>query len=119
MHSISNNQLMSLTKHYKSNGACPPRSKSGGRRQNTKAFSNTDVWRIVNFISSYAEDHGVVIPGRVAGVKCDDTRVRLLPSKENRSRIWRQYKQTMETTNASRMAEGKNYFWQEGKKNYP
>lgn len=86
---------------------CPPRLKSGGRKYNKKALSEKDLWRIVNFITVFAEDNGIVIPGRVPGVKCADPRVRLLSSKENKSRIWRKYKETMEITNAQRIDQGK------------
>ncbi len=55
-----------------------------------------DVQRIVNFLTTFAETHAMILPGRVPGFKRDD--VKLLPSHEQNNSVWRQYKTAMEGT---------------------
>ncbi|XP_033120789.1 uncharacterized protein LOC117119919 [Anneissia japonica] len=75
MHCISNCQLSGIINHYKTSGVTPPIKKSGGRRFNKAALSESDVRHIVGYISSYADVNGMVIPGKVRGIKCQDPRV--------------------------------------------
>ena len=105
-YSISNNQLQSLSKHYRENGVCPPRKRSGGRKYNTHALSHDDVTQAVKYITDFAEDQAMVIPGRVAGVSCSDPRVRLLPSAQSKYRVWRKYSKDMEALNELRQQQG-------------
>ena len=72
---------------------------SRGFANNTKAFSAEDLMRTVHFIANYAERNGMVIPGRVPGFKSSDPRIRLLPSSENKTSIWRTYTKHFEDLN--------------------
>ena len=47
-----------------------------------------------------------MIPGRVSGVKCQDPRVRLLPSSETKSSVWRKYQTYMGDMNSTRRLSG-------------
>jgi hypothetical protein len=80
---------------YKENGLAPRRKKSGGRVYNRQALSYDDIERIVAFLSNFAEQHTLVLPGRVPGFKRDD--VKLLPSSETKASIWRKYCTAMES----------------------
>ncbi|XP_038055787.1 uncharacterized protein LOC119727794, partial [Patiria miniata] len=86
--------------------AAPHKITSGGRKFNTRALTVKDIERVVQFISSYAEEHALVIPGRVSGVKCQDPRVRLLPSSETKSSVWRKYQTYMGDMNSTRRLSG-------------
>ncbi|XP_071940904.1 uncharacterized protein [Antedon mediterranea] len=106
MHSISNCQLQGIISHYKTTGVTPPLKKSGGRRFSKTALSETDVRHVVGYISNYAVFNGMVIPGRVRGVKCQDPRVRLLPSCETKSGVWRKHKAQLMDVNERRITAG-------------
>ncbi|XP_033117487.1 uncharacterized protein LOC117117326, partial [Anneissia japonica] len=103
---ISNNYLNLLTKHYKTNGVCLPKPKTGGRRFNKTALSTEDITRIVTFITSYGELHGLPLPGRQSRVNTNDPRTRLLPSSENKSTVFRKYEKEMEEVNRRKTAAG-------------
>ncbi|KAJ8043724.1 hypothetical protein HOLleu_10939 [Holothuria leucospilota] len=92
MHMLSDKFLTKLVNHYLENGIEVPRKASGGAGNNRNAFSAEDVIHTVKYIN-YAEKNGMVIPGRVAGVKTSDPRVRLLPSSDSKTRVWKRYKE--------------------------
>ena len=46
--------------------------------------------RTVAFVSNYADDHGLVMPGRVPGFKRDDTK--LMPSSETKVNVYTAYR---------------------------
>jgi len=94
MSSISLNKLKALIQHYKEHGIAERHRKSGGRRNNTRCLSYDDVKAVVTFITNFAEEHALVLPGRVPGFKRSD--VRLLPSSETKASVWRKYKSSME-----------------------
>lgn len=48
----------------------------------------------MTFIRNYAEDHALVLPGRVAGCRRDD--VKLLPSSETKIKVFNSYVSAME-----------------------
>ena len=52
--------------------------------------------KAVTFITNYAEQHALVLPGRVPGFKRSD--IRLLPSSETKASVWRLYKAAMDAT---------------------
>ncbi|XP_070173725.1 uncharacterized protein [Littorina saxatilis] len=92
MYGISQNKLTALLKHYRVNGVTPRLKKNwGGRQYNTNAFTADDVERVVQFLRSFAEDHALVLPGRVPGFKRSD--VKILPSSQTKASIWRHYRQ--------------------------
>ncbi|KAL8612173.1 hypothetical protein ACOMHN_012844 [Nucella lapillus] len=86
---ISQNKLTALIKHFVEHGVTPRRKKSGGRRFNTNAIQPDDIERVVLFITNFAEDHGLVLPGRVPGFKRTD--IKILPSAHTKASIWRHY----------------------------
>ncbi|KAK2562754.1 hypothetical protein P5673_014472 [Acropora cervicornis] len=53
-----------------------------------------NISEVSKFISNYAEEHALVLPGRVPGFKRTD--VRLLPSQMSKASVWRVYSTAME-----------------------
>ena len=57
---------MTITNHYKENGLVP-RNRKTPTRSNKNYLTYDDISRVVNFITNYAEDHAVYLPGRHPG----------------------------------------------------
>ena len=88
--SISQNKLTAILKHYDKNGAIARAKPNwGGRKYNTKALTPEDTERAVQFLRNFAEDHGLVLPGRVPGFRRTD--VKILPSSQSKALIWEHY----------------------------
>jgi integrase len=66
---ISGEKLDACIKWYKTNGLAPRYKKSGGRRKDPRFLSHDDIKRVVSFIENYAEDHAIILPGRIPGFK--------------------------------------------------
>ncbi|ELU10752.1 hypothetical protein CAPTEDRAFT_187019 [Capitella teleta] len=90
---ISNPRLHRLRKHYAENGLIPIESAAGGSRSKN-AVSFEDTQKLVQFIRNYAEDHALVLPGRVPGVWRND--VVLLPSSHTKTFVYNKYTDAME-----------------------
>ncbi|ELT92413.1 hypothetical protein CAPTEDRAFT_205030 [Capitella teleta] len=90
---ISNPRLYRLRKHYADNGLIPIESAAGGSRSKN-AVSFEDTQKLVQFIRNYAEDHALVLPGRVPGVCRND--VVLLPSSHTKTFVYNKYTDAME-----------------------
>ena len=58
------------------------------------ATSYTEITRVVHFILQYAEDHGILLPGRVPGYKRND--LQLLPSHTTKRDVWQLYYSALE-----------------------
>jgi len=89
-HRISQDKLTALLKWYKENGLQPRRKKSGGRILTKRILSFQDTEMVVQFLLNYAKANAIVLPGRVAAFHRWD--VKILPSSETKSSIWRQYR---------------------------
>ena len=81
--------MTGLIKWYMEHGLKPKEKKTGGRANNTRAYSYEDIKRVVTFVTNYAEIHALVLPGRVPGFKRDD--VKLLPSSETKIKVYKAY----------------------------
>ena len=88
-YSISANRLVALQKWYKANGLQPKEKRNGGRANNVRAYTFEDIKRTVAFVSNYADDHGLHLPGRVPGFKRDI--IKLMPSSETRVKVFKAY----------------------------
>ena len=60
----------------------------GGRREK-HALELDDVRRVVRFVLNYAEQHAIILPGRIPGFKRDD--IKALPSDVTKAGMWRLY----------------------------
>jgi hypothetical protein len=67
--------------------------KSGGRRKSPRLLSHDDIEKVVKFISNYAEDHAIILPGRIPGYK--DFKMKLLPSSTTKASVFRLYRSAM------------------------
>ena len=83
---VSNDRLTALLKWYRANGLLPKEKRNAGRQNNSKTYDLDDTRRTVAFISNYADDHALVLPGRVPGFQRDD--VRLMPSSETKVKVY-------------------------------
>ena len=57
--------------------------EGGGRKFNTTSLSLDDIRQVVAYLVNFAEDHALVLPGRVPGYKRTD--LKLLPSSETKA----------------------------------
>src|SRR6218665_2012526 len=68
LHAISRDRHTALLKWYRNNGLVLKEKRSGGRCNQKGAYGFDDIKRFVAFIMNYAEDHALVLPGRVPGL---------------------------------------------------
>ena len=57
------------------------------------AITHNDTEKIVSFIKNFAETHGILLPGRVPGVR-DYEKAKLLPSSMSKRYIYSMYKES-------------------------
>jgi len=103
LHAISRDRLTALLKWYRNNGLAPKEKRSGGRSNQKRAYGFDDIKRSVAFITNYAEDHALVLPGRVPGFNNHD--VKLLPSCETKVKVYQAYCVAMSQINVRCMSE--------------
>ena len=65
-------------------------SPTGEAESTTKALTPEDTERAVQFLQNFAEDRGLVLPGRVPGFRRTD--VKILPSLQSKALIWEHYR---------------------------
>ncbi|XP_055955699.1 uncharacterized protein LOC126815989 isoform X1 [Patella vulgata] len=94
IHTISGDKLDSCIKHYKEHGLTPRVKKSGGRRAERRYLTYDDIKRVVSYITSFTETHGIILPGRIPGFK--DFTMKLLPSSETKASVFRSYDTAMD-----------------------
>ena len=93
LHAIGKERYANLCEHYKLYGLTLRVHGNKGRLpRNTCTFEA--ISKVSKFISNYAEEHALVLPGRVPGFKRTD--VRLLPSHMSKASAWRVYSTAME-----------------------
>ena len=76
-----NHWVLAIRKHYQQQGL-EPRTHQNSRRLPPRTLSFDDINRIVKYLQQYAEQHAILLPGRVPGCKRDD--VKLLPSSNSK-----------------------------------
>jgi len=109
---LSQDRLTSLLKWYKTEGLVPKEKKSGGRSSNIHALSFDDIKRVIQFITNYAADHAVVLPGRVPGFRRDD--IKLLPSSHTKKVVYCKYKESLKDTHHRVVGDSSFYsLWQQ------
>lgn len=89
---ISKGKLDNLKDWYIKHGMVPRKKRSGGR--NKIALKLEDIQAVSRFILNFADQHSLILPGRVPGFKRSD--VRILPSCETKASVWRLYKLSAE-----------------------
>ena len=88
LHCTGETRLKSLSRHLKQSGLTP-RTHGNVKRKPAHALSFLFIKYIVTFIHNYAEQHALLLPGRVPGYSRSD--IQLLPSSVSKQAIWRVY----------------------------
>ena len=86
LHNISRGKFNAIKSSWLENGLRPRQLKHVTPHN---ATSLTDIQLVVRFILQYAEDHAILLPGRVPGYKRDD--IQLLPSSVTKREVWELY----------------------------
>ena len=93
LHAVGRERYSNLCEHYRAFGLTLRVHGNKGRLpKKTCSFEATK--QVSTFISNYAEEHALVLPGRVPGFKRTD--VRLLPSHMSKASVWRVYSTAIE-----------------------
>ena len=82
LHGIGiNHRVLAIRKHYEENGM-ETRTHQNSKRLPARTLSFDDINRVVKFLQQFAEQHAILLPGRVPNHKRDD--VKLLPSSNSK-----------------------------------
>lgn len=88
---ISKNKYSNICKHYSNNGLVS-RSHGNKGRLPSNSHSFETKKHVKSFIETYAEDHGVLLPGRIPGYR--DQSISLLSSAESKKNVWEFYQES-------------------------
>ena len=97
LHGIGIKRLKNLTTSVKENGLTP-RVHGNTNRRPKHALSYTTTEFVIRFLFNYAEQHALVLPGRVPGYSRTD--IQLLPSSLSKRAVWRVYREATGTVHA-------------------
>ena len=81
LHGLGTHRVKHVRKSYLENGLAP-RTHGNSNRVPHNALSYTDLCNLVKFIQNYAEQHAILLPGRIPTYKRDDCK--LLPSSDSK-----------------------------------
>ena len=81
LHDVGNHRVKAIRQSYLQNGLTPHCHGNSGRSSHN-ALTYKQIECIVKFIQNYAEQHAVLLPGRIPGQKRDD--LKLLPSSDSK-----------------------------------
>ena len=76
-----NHRILAIRKHYQEQGL-ETRTHQNSKRLPAQTLSFDDISNIVKYLQQYAEQHAILLPGRVPGCKRDD--VKMLPSSNSK-----------------------------------
>ena len=94
IHTISEKRLKNLKSSLARNGLSP-RTHGNTRRLPANTISYADTQRVVQFVTTYAEAHAILLPGRIPGYKRTD--LQLLPSSTTKRSVWLLYSTSLAT----------------------
>ena len=97
-------RLKSIKQHWLENGLCPRGRPKVLPHNNTNL---SDIKNAVRYILQYAEDHAILLPGRIPRYKRDD--FQLLPSSITKREVWHLY-HSAASTGADTKAVGYSLF---------
>ena len=86
LHTIGQSKFKAIKASFERDGLVPRQHRSHKPR---RALRLADIQYVVTFITNYAEDHAILLPGRIPGYKRDD--VILLPSSTTKKAVWEFY----------------------------
>ena len=93
LHDIKNDKFINIQRSCINNGLTP-RVHGNTKRLPIRTLSFDDVTHVVTFIKNYAEDHAILLPGRMPGYKSSN--VQLLPCSTTKHNVWLEYKAASE-----------------------
>ena len=98
---ISKTKLQNLRQHYNQEGLQSRRHGNVGRAPpNSHLFETREI--VKNFIENYADNHDVILPGRIPGYR--DASIVLLSSAETKLNVYRFYKECCEKSELASVA---------------
>ena len=97
LHGIGIKRMKNLMRSVKENGLTP-RVHGNTNRKPKHALSYTTTEYIVRFLFNFAEQHALVLPGRVPGYSRTD--IQLLPSSLSKRAVWRVYREAVGAVHA-------------------
>ena len=108
---ISKTKLQNLRSHYHQEGLQSRKHGNVGQGPpNSHSFETRET--VTHFIKNYADNHGVILPGRIPQYR--DMSIILLSSAETKLNVYRFYKECCEKTGLASVASTTFYdLWQE------
>ena len=88
IHGVEKDRLGNLIKQYRRHGVIP-RQHGNKNRLPKHSLSFQEMEKVVSFVTNYAEEHGILLPGRIPGYKRDD--LKLLPSACTKASVYACY----------------------------
>ena len=92
-HGIGVKRIKNLTKSLKENGLIP-RVHGNTNKKPKHAISFLSTEYVVRFLYSFAEQHALLLPGRIPGYSRSN--IQLLPSSMSKRLVWRVYSEAAE-----------------------
>ena len=90
LHVIREKRLKNLTRSLKRNDLCPRvHGNTNKRPKHAPSFSSTEYMYVMRFLFSFAEQHALLLPGRIPRYSRDD--LQLLPSCTSKRAVWKVY----------------------------
>ena len=93
LHGIGERRLKNLAKSLRENGIVP-RVHGNYQRLPKHTLSLDSVQNVAAFLLNFADQHGLLLPGRIPGYSRSD--IKLLPSSMSKRCIWRKYQSASE-----------------------
>ena len=87
LHAVGNHRVKAIKQSYLQNGLSV-RTHGNTKRLPHTALSYRQIVNLVTFIQNYAEQHAILLPGRIPGFKRDD--LKLLPSSDSKKVAYKQ-----------------------------
>jgi len=110
LHGVGKKRLRNLTESIKLDGL-RPRVHGNTYRKPKHALSHASIEYVVRFLYTYAEQHALLLPGRIPGYSRTD--IQLLPSSVSKRAVWRVYKEAAEAVSTIHTVSSShfNYLW--------
>lgn len=88
LHKIGIKKYVTVRKAYLMNGL-EQISHGNKSRLPSHGFTTEDLQQITKYLNNYAEEHAVLLPGRIPGFKRSD--LQLLPTQTTKRSVWMSY----------------------------
>ena len=89
LHGVGKKRMRNLIEHVKVEGLSP-RVHGNTCRKPKHSLSLTSIQYVVRFLHTYAEQHALLLPGRIPGYSRTD--IQLLPSSLSKRKVWDTYR---------------------------